>query len=736
MAEMALENAPRITVLYSSETGTAEDVAYGLFKSIQSRLPTRIHTQIWSMDSYDITQLPSEHMLVFVVSTTGDGEHPNAMRSFWQFLLKKSLSSTSLENTFSAVFGLGDSAYEKYNACARRLAARLRQLGSRELIPLGLGDDSAQMGYTGALNPWTTALLRGIARASSVELVDSSRANVTDLAAIDDEYVVTVVEAPVDDCQSDATAVRLAVDEYTTLFNDSVDHRPHLQESTRKSLASTGKRGTGSGANCGVGAFLSPDPSKCVTSQLFIARVVENSRMTGVEWPQDVRNISLDFTCSLPALHKQEALQGKALKWPLFQAGDVACIHPENPKDLVERMLNLIPNTSSDMVSGGCCKPNCALSHDSFLSIKRTTSSNPKGESQRRSRLGNISCTAQQLFTHHIDLSGMPRRSFFIGLVEFATNEEEREKLEELASAEGASLYYEYCQRERRNYVEVMEEFPSARPPLHKLLELLPILQPRHYSVASSGYNGHNAALVQLCVAVTTARTPYGRERIGLCSSYLANSLPGQEIKMWLRRGTFANPGSKIPLILVGPGTGVAPMRALLQERRFFAECEDTSYGIDLSNTRKRERDPSDILFYGCRKREYDFLYKEEWTALSRGEEHQEQHKDATDFFCDTESASCQAVCVAFSQDGPENLGKTYVTHKLRLHAELVARLFDQGAHVYVAGSANQMPADVRKAFIECLVMHSKSSPSKEEAELKIRLMEKRSQYLVEAWSG
>jgi len=187
---------------------------------------------------------------------------------------------------------------------------------------------------------------------------------------------------------------------------------------------------------------------------------------------------------------------------------------------------------------------------------------------------------------------------------------------------------------------------------------------------------------------------------------------------------------------VIGPGTGVAPMRALLQERLFFAECEDTSYGIDLSNTRGKDRDPSEILFYGCRKREYDFLYKDEWTSLSRGEQHEDQHKDSSDFFCDTRSASSQAVCVAFSQDGPENVGKTYVTHKLRLHAELVARLLDKGAHVYVAGSANQMPADVRKAIVDCLVAHSESSPSKEDAERRIRLMEKRNQYLVEAWSG
>eukprot|EP00605_Chrysophyceae_sp_TOSAG23-4_P000359 GSChrysophyteH1.ASY1.ANO1.406.1 assembled CDS len=360
-------------------------------------------------------------------------------------------------------------------------------------------------------------------------------------------------------------------------------------------------------------------------------------------------SLRLDFGSSLKSLFQQASCEGQQLQWPLFRAGDVVCVHPKNPKAMVDRMLLMVPSRcTSSVVAASSADGNRdsgGLSKDVFLSIKRLQSNILTGEKQRRNRLGSFSCTAHQLFTSHLDICGIPRRSFFAGLAEFATYEEEKEKLLELASPDGASLYYDYCLREKRSY----------------LLEILPLLQPRHYSVASSGYNGYNTAVMQLCVAVASSTTPYGRKVAGVCSTYLAQTRLGEEVVVWVRRGTFANPGLHVPLVLVGPGTGVAPMRALLQERRFLAECLNTSGGIDVPGEEKTH--PDTLLFFGCRKRSNDFLYKEEWSALT--------------------SESVSPVCVAFSQDGAENAPKTYVTHKLRLHGKLVAHLIDAGAHVY-----------------------------------------------------
>lgn len=106
----------RVVVLYGSETGTAEDVAYNLYESLRDGGAVSV---ISAMDEFNISLIHNEETVIFIVSTTGDGETPTNMSISWKFLLQKSLSSTFLQNTKFAIFGLGDSSYDKYNAVAR-----------------------------------------------------------------------------------------------------------------------------------------------------------------------------------------------------------------------------------------------------------------------------------------------------------------------------------------------------------------------------------------------------------------------------------------------------------------------------------------------------------------------------------------------------------------------------------------------------------------------------------------
>jgi sulfite reductase alpha subunit-like flavoprotein len=85
-----------------------------------------------------------------------------------------------------------------------------------------------------------------------------------------------------------------------------------------------------------------------------------------------------------------------------------------------------------------------------------------------------------------LDVQGVPRRRFFVAISSFATNEEEREKLLELASDEGYDLYFDYVVQGKRNYLDIFEDFRSCRPPLQVWLATIPVMFPRRYSVASS----------------------------------------------------------------------------------------------------------------------------------------------------------------------------------------------------------------------------------------------------------
>lgn len=92
-------------------------------------------------------------------------------------------------------------------------------------------------------------------------------------------------------------------------------------------------------------------------------------------------------------------------------------------------------------------------------------------------------------------------------------------RLLELSRSEGADLFHSYCTEERRNYVEVLEDFSSVDIPLSALIDLLPPLLPRHYSIAGSCME--RPQTVELCIALVQYRTRYGRSIEGVCSSWL-----------------------------------------------------------------------------------------------------------------------------------------------------------------------------------------------------------------------
>uniref|UniRef100_A0A0E0N236 NADPH-dependent FMN and FAD-containing oxidoreductase n=1 Tax=Oryza rufipogon TaxID=4529 RepID=A0A0E0N236_ORYRU len=146
----------RLLVIYASETGNAMDAAERVGRQAERGGCPAV--DVLPMDSFDPSCLPSERFVVFVVSTTGQGDPPDSMKGFWRYLLKKNLGARWLEGVRYAVFGLGDSGYQKYNFAAKKLDKRLLHLGAEPIIQVGLGDDQHPSGYEGALDPWLLSL--------------------------------------------------------------------------------------------------------------------------------------------------------------------------------------------------------------------------------------------------------------------------------------------------------------------------------------------------------------------------------------------------------------------------------------------------------------------------------------------------------------------------------------------------------------------------------------------------
>lgn len=141
----------KITILFGSETGNSEDLAERIRREAKNR---HFPTKIFCMDDYPILNLIEEKLVVFVCSTTGQGEEPENMKQFWKFLLRKNLPNNSLQKMKYSVIGLGDSSYQKFNYVAKKLYKRLMQLGGTPIMPLVLGDDQHEYGYDGMINPW------------------------------------------------------------------------------------------------------------------------------------------------------------------------------------------------------------------------------------------------------------------------------------------------------------------------------------------------------------------------------------------------------------------------------------------------------------------------------------------------------------------------------------------------------------------------------------------------------
>jgi sulfite reductase (NADPH) flavoprotein alpha-component len=278
-----------------------------------------------------------------------------------------------------------------------------------------------------------------------------------------------------------------------------------------------------------------------------------------------------------------------------------------------------------------------------------------------------------------------PTRRFAETLAGAASDPASVAKLKGLLEPDAKELLAEFLGQ--REYVDLLTEFPSARIGPQVFVDHLRRLMPRLYSIASSSrlFPGQ----VHLTVDVVKYKTN-DRERFGVCSNFLGNraQVGVTEVPVFVAPSHFRLPsaGDK-DVIMVGPGTGIAPFRAFVQER--------VAAGATGRNW----------LFFGNRHRGTDFLYEEEWTeALAQGR-----------------LARLDAV---FSRDQPT---KAYVQDRMRENAAEMWRWIANGAHFYVCGDAHRMAKDVDAALREIVAQEGRMSPP-EAAEYVVK-MKKDSRY-------
>nr|KAI8729307.1 diflavin oxidoreductase 1 [Biomphalaria glabrata] len=601
-------SACNLLVLFGSQTGTAQDCAEKIVREAKRR---HFSSRAVAMDLYNVANLLNEELVVFVCSTTGQGDPPDNMKTFWKFLLRKDLPATSLTNMKFAILGLGDSSYQKYNVVAKRLQKRLDQLGACSVLKLGLADDQHDLGIDAVMGPWLNDLWEVVLRLyplpPGVKIIGSD-------VCPSPKYKVSILE--------------------TVMLKDSENVKENFNEA-KSDLQK----------NVKIGA-LCP----------FHARMIENKRVTSPDHFQDVRLIKLDISGS--DLH--------------YIPGDVAVVSPQNMPDTIQAFLcvtGLDPNTLFTLEQNDPDVPLPPNFPDP--------------------------CTVQWLVTHYLDINSVPRRSFFELLKYHSQDELEKEKLEDFCSAQGQEELFSYCNRVKRTILEVLQDFSKTATniPLEYLFDIIPPLQPRSFSIASSPKAHPNE--IHLLMAVVNYKTKLHLPRRGVCSTWLASldpNDPASTVPIWVKQGTIRFPTDPtVPLIMVGPGTGLAPFRSVI-----FDRCT-------------AEHSAALVLFFGCRSQLKDFYCKED--------------------FCTLTQSGPLKLFTAFSRD-QEN--KVYVQQRILEQGDLIWKMiYLDNASIYIAGNAKSMPDDVRQALCDVLSSHGNMTT----AEAYLQELERQKRYQVEAWS-
>jgi len=369
-----------------------------------------------------------------------------------------------------------------------------------------------------------------------------------------------------------------------------------------------------------------------------LSKISKTEKLTSHDHFQDVRLIEFD-------------VEGISVK---HEPGDILMVQPRNVVEHVDEFMNLMKFNKADKFCLKCLDEYCEP-------IPKYILDQP--------------CTIEEVVTNYFDIMSVPNRYFFELLHYFSTDEDEREKFLEFASAEGQQDLFDYCNRPKRSILEVLADFPHTigQIPFEYLFDLIPKLKPRAYSIASSALMHPNRA--QILMAVVDYKTILRRRRRGVCSNWLKDLKVGDAVHCWIKKGCLKFPDhikvigqaneSVDPVVLIGPGTGCAPFRAYIQERV-------------ASGTHKNG---PVFFFFGCRNSEKDHFF---------GAEMQELENNNPETF---------QYITAFSRD---STNKVYVQHRIRERSEQLWKLISQpNAKVYYAGNAKRIPIDVYEALTD-----------------------------------
>ncbi len=352
-----------------------------------------------------------------------------------------------------------------------------------------------------------------------------------------------------------------------------------------------------------------------------------------------------------------------------YRPGDHLSVVPANSDALVSRVLSrfgFAPHTQVQLQSS-------AVEHSQL----------PVG----------IPVDVSRLLGERVELQAVASRKDVATLARFTECPKSAPALQALAGED----YKTQVQQKRLSVLDLIERFPACDVPFGVFLELMPMMVPRYYSISSSALQQPGRCSITVGVVDEAAISGDGQFK-GVCSNYLLDRSAGDTVHASIRgtSDSFRLPDDPAaPVIMIGPGTGIAPFRGFLQERAAL-----TQSGKTLGEA---------MLFFGCRHPEQDFIYRDEMEGYAR------------DGIVDLQ--------VAFSR---AEKSKIYVQDLIRQQRDAVWALIEKGAKIFVCGDGSRMEPDVRRAL--SLIYAEEMDVGFEKAEAWMDQMMADDRYVLDVW--
>lgn len=636
-----------LTVLYASQLGTAAEIAKNIATEAQSR---GIESHLSSMNdfSFDKVTPTATPVVILVASSTGDGDAPDNAVSFYAAVRRKSNAADRLKGVQFTCLGLGDSNYTRFMAVPRSLRNRFLEMGATTFYAPKEADEVD--GLEDVVESWIGDLWPALQKA--VQPADAPAA------------VPAVIAQP--------AAMPLPP---TTVKLRWIDGQ--AAEAVREQEAA-GPKPEEVAFRDGSGMYSPGAP--------FWAPVAEAGLLTTPEaGDRVVIHLGLDISGSNMA----------------YKPGDSIGVLPQNSTALVDDIIARL-----------------GVDGDAVFEVQPRQGADAAAKPLRHL---HWPCSVRAALLRGCDLTAVPRKSLLRLLAEHCQEGAEKDRVMHLCSREGKEDYAADILASSPTLLDLLKQFPSCNPPLDALLEALPPLPPRMYSITCSPGEAPHRVEVAFTVVKYQAG---GKEREGvattwlhrLCAPLLATpscavngtaavadgELARPRVPVFLRHGgDFRAPEDlSVPWVLIGPGTGVAPFRGFLQERRRRLAAGPASGAAPC------------WLYYGCRRADHDFLYEDDLKAFEA-------------------DGTLTKLEVAFSRAQDE---KVYVQHLMaRAAHDLYGMIVVQRGYVFVCGDGAAMAKDVHAALVDILV--KEGGMGEDAAKEALTAMAQEGRYVRDIWS-